>query len=237
MNAQSMTSDVSKLKTKVIKVTIGEFLLLGLMLFGSAGTLSWTAAWVWIGILFIISIPMVVLLLRDDPDLLRERLKSPIQADQKGWDKVLLTVLLTLMALWLPLMGLDAVRYHWSHMSLGLQLLGTIVLCLSLYVICLCFRENSFLAPVVKIQTERGHHVVSTGPYSHVRHPMYSGALLYFPGTALLLGSWYGFAMGLVLCGLIVLRTLLEDRTLQSELPGYAEYASKVRFRLIPHIW
>lgn len=232
-----MTSDVSKLKTKVIKVTIGEFLLLGLMLFGSAGTLSWTAAWVWIGILFIISIPMVVLLLRDDPDLLRERLKSPIQADQKGWDKVLLTVLLTLMALWLPLMGLDAVRYHWSHMSLGLQLLGTIVLCLSLYVICLCFRENSFLAPVVKIQTERGHHVVSTGPYSHVRHPMYSGALLYFPGTALLLGSWYGFAMGLVLCGLIVLRTLLEDRTLQSELPGYAEYASKVRFRLIPHIW
>lgn len=237
MNAPNLTIETSRLKAKVIKVSIAEFLLLGLMLFGAAGTLSWTAGWIWLLILFIVSVPMVSMLLRDDPALLEERLKSPIQSDQKGWDKILLPILLSFMAVWLPLMGFDAVRFHWSHMSLWLQILGAIILLLSMYIICLCFKENSFLAPVVKIQTERGHHVVSTGPYAYVRHPMYSGALLYFPATALLLGSWYGLLLGIVLCGLIVGRTFLEDRTLASELPGYAEYASKVRYRLIPYVW
>ena len=99
------------------------------------------------------------------------------------------------------------------------------------------FRENTFLAAVVKIQTERGHRVISTGPYATVRHPLYAAVLIYLPANALLLGSWYGLAASFVLSGGIVFRTAMEDRELQRGLEGYAEYAARVRYRLIPFVW
>jgi protein-S-isoprenylcysteine O-methyltransferase Ste14 len=115
--------------------------------------------------------------------------------------------------------------------------LGALLVVASNLFICWCFVENSYLAPVVKIQTERGHQVVSKGPYAIVRHPMYAGALFYIIGTALLFGSYCGLVLGLVMNALLVIRTALEDRTLQEELPGYAEYAGKVRYRLFPGMW
>jgi len=99
------------------------------------------------------------------------------------------------------------------------------------------FRENTFLAPVVRIQRERGHHVVSTGPYRVVRHPLYSGALVIFPSTALMLGSWYGLAASTALGIALVIRTALEDRELRRALEAYAEYAGRVRYRVIPRVW
>jgi len=99
------------------------------------------------------------------------------------------------------------------------------------------FRENSFAAAVVKVQSERGHHVISTGPYALVRHPMYTSALVFFVGSALLLGSWWGVAMTPVFAILFGIRTRIEENTLTTGLPGYADYAARVRYRLVPGVW
>ena len=108
---------------------------------------------------------------------------------------------------------------------------------LSFYVVFLTFRENAYLAPVVKVQEERGQSVVTTGPYQYVRHPMYSSMFLFFPASALLLGSWWGLVFSLVLLSLLVWRAALEDRMLMNELAGYREYTQSVRYRLIPRVW
>jgi len=138
---------------------------------------------------------------------------------------------------WLILRPLDAMRFEWSEVPGWLQFLGALGLVLSLYVVFLTFRENAYLAPVVKLQEERSQSVVGTGPYWYVRHPMYSSIFLFFPATTLLLGSWWGLLLSLVLLGLLVWRTALEDRMLKNELAGYEEYAQSVRYRLIPRVW
>ncbi len=107
----------------------------------------------------------------------------------------------------------------------------------SAYLFALTFRENSYLSPVVRIQEERAQTVVSTGPYHYVRHPMYSGIVIFVVGTALLLGSWYGVLSGLILVVVIAGRAVLEERTLKNEMPGYADYMKQVKYRLIPYIW
>src|SRR5262249_11674992 len=101
----------------------------------------------------------------------------------------------------------------------------------------LAFRENSYAAPVIKIQPERGHTVVTTGPYRYVRHPLYAGALLYFLGTPLQLGSWLGLAPVPLMIVALAFRAVMEERMLATELKGYADYAERVRWRLIPRIW
>jgi protein-S-isoprenylcysteine O-methyltransferase Ste14 len=98
-------------------------------------------------------------------------------------------------------------------------------------------RENSFAAPVVKVQAERGHRVIDTGPYAHVRHPMYSGTVLFFFGMPLLLGSWWGVILAPLFVGLFAIRAGIEERALLAGLPGYADYTARVRYRLVPGIW
>jgi protein-S-isoprenylcysteine O-methyltransferase Ste14 len=111
------------------------------------------------------------------------------------------------------------------------------VLCLGSYLVWLTFKTNSYAAPVIKIQKERGHRVVTTGPYAYVRHPMYAGAVLFMVGAPLLLGSWLGLLAAVLFIVLIGVRAVLEERTLKAELEGYAEYASRVRYRLVPRVW
>ena len=122
-------------------------------------------------------------------------------------------------------------------MPASVQLLGALCLLLSLLIITLTFRANSFAAPVVKIQKERGHRVATGGPYRYVRHPMYSGSLFFFIGTALLLGSWWGLAFAPVFALLLAVRIPLEERALRAGLAGYDDYAARVRYRLIPRVW
>ena len=128
-------------------------------------------------------------------------------------------------------------RFHWSSMPGWLQVVGALAMLASIWV---CFRtmlENSFAAPVVKIQEDRGQHVISTGPYAYVRHPMYVGAVFYFLSIALLLGSWWGFASAFVLIGILCIRIPIEERTLRAGLRGYDAYAEQVRYRLVPGVW
>jgi protein-S-isoprenylcysteine O-methyltransferase Ste14 len=114
----------------------------------------------------------------------------------------------------------------------GVGLIG-----LGSYLVYLTFKANSYAAPVVKIQKERGHRVVTTGPYAYVRHPMYAGALGLVLGAPMLLGSWWGLAGAALLILVMAMRAVLEERALHAELDGYADYAARVRYRLVPRLW
>jgi protein-S-isoprenylcysteine O-methyltransferase Ste14 len=179
---------------------------------------------------------MGVALAKRDPGLMNERLRPPIQKTQTAADKILLSILLLGIFAWLALMGLD-IRFGWSPVPVWAQAIGMLILLVGILICYLTMLENSFAAPVVKIQDERGQKVITTGPYAYVRHPMYAGAILYFAGTALLLGSWWGLASVLVFIVLLAIRTFIEEKTLRTGLRGYDDYAARVRYKLIPMVW
>jgi len=219
---------------RVLLIIVANFLVIIGLLFILAGTVDWIAGWVFVALLCSITLLVVRMLARTDPELLQERMSSPLQRNQPLWDKVLLPVLMLLFIAWLILMPLDAVRFGWSDVPVWLQILGALGIVLSFYGMYLAYRENAYLYPVVKLQEERGQSVVTTGPYRYVRHPMYASGLVLFPATALLLGSWLGLLLSPVLMALIILRTALEDRMLRDGLAGYAR---TVRYRLVPRVW
>jgi len=221
---------------RLILQTFVWFGVMGALLFLSAGTLNWPSAWVYLAVMIGFSLTLGVSLARRDPGLMNERLSPPIQRDQAAADKVLLSILLVAIFAWLGLMGLDF-RYGWSAVPSWLLAIGGVVLLVGIWICYLTMLENSFAAPVVKIQGERGQHVITTGPYSYVRHPMYAGAILYFAGTALLLGSWWGLASVLLFILLLAIRIFIEEQALRTGLQGYDDYAANVRYRLIPLVW
>ena len=222
---------------RVLLIIVVDFLVVMGLLFIPAGTVGWVAGWGFVALLCGITLLVIRMLVRNDPELLQERMSSPLQRNQPLWDKVLLPVLMLLFIAWLILMPLDAVRFGWSDVPVWLQILGALGIMLSFYGMYLVYRENAYLYPVVKMQEEQGQSVVTTGPYRYVRHPMYASGLVLFPATALLLGSWLGLLLSPVLMALIILRTALEDRMLRDGLTGYAGYARIVRYRLVPHVW
>jgi protein-S-isoprenylcysteine O-methyltransferase Ste14 len=222
---------------KALLEVFGEFAVFAALLFVCAGTLLWPAGWAFLALFFGFALAIVLWLARKEPELLAERMSSPMQSGQPLWDKVFVVAVMVLFVAWLILMPLDAVRFGYSEVPGWLQIFGALGVVLSFYIMFLTFRENAYLAMVVKVQQERGQSVVSTGPYRYVRHPMYASTLLFFPGSALLLGSWWGLMFCTVLLGLLVWRIPLEERMLENGLDGYDEYERNVRYRLIPHVW
>ena len=224
----------------ILRLIVQTFIWFGAMailLFLAAGTFAWPGAWVYLVLMILLSFTLGIDLARRDPGLLRERMGSPVQRDQPAADKVLLIVLLLVIFTWLVVMGLDAKRFAWSSVPTLVQVLGALITLWSIWFCYRTMRENSFAAPVVKLQRERGQTVISSGPYAFVRHPMYFGAAFYFIGAALLLGSWWGVIFAFVLIGLLCVRIPIEEKALRAGLEGYDEYAGRVRYRLIPHVW
>ena len=209
---------------------------LGALLFASAGTLHWPAAWVFLVVSAILGPACGLWLAKTDPALLAERLRPTFQADQPAADKKFMLTFVLVTLIWLVAIGLDR-RAQASDVPLVLQALGLAMYLLSTAIIMWVFRENSFAAPVVKVQAERHHRVVSSGPYAFVRHPMYSGIMLFFVGVPLLLGSWWGVAIAPVFAVLFAIRARIEERALVEGLPDYADYAERVRYRLVPGLW
>jgi protein-S-isoprenylcysteine O-methyltransferase Ste14 len=226
----------SALMRRFIRRTVVSLAFLGALLFGAAGTLNWPGAWLYLAYAAALSFGAGVWMARKDPALLAERLRSPFQREQKPWDKAVMAAMLAFWIGWLILVGLDR-RYHWSDVPLTFKGIGLAFIVLGSYLVMLTLKANSYAAPVVKIQKGRGHAVVTTGPYAHVRHPMYAGALLFIAGVPLLLGSWWGLAAGPILVLIIAVRAVLEERTLAAELDGYADYAARVRYRFVPYLW
>jgi protein-S-isoprenylcysteine O-methyltransferase Ste14 len=209
---------------------------MGALLFAPAGTLHWPAAWVFLATMAVIAIACGWWLARTDPALLAERMRPPMRDDQPAADKKIVVAFGVASLLWFAVIGLDR-RVQSSDMPWALQALGLAMLLASTCFVMWVMHENSFAAAVVRLQTERGHVVVDSGPYAWVRHPMYSGAIVFFVGAALLLGSWWGVAMSLLFVVLFAIRAGIEERTLTAGLPDYADYAARVRYRLLPGIW
>jgi protein-S-isoprenylcysteine O-methyltransferase Ste14 len=218
---------------RIVQVLV-SILLIGALLFLSAGRLDWLWGWLFLAAFFLLMLASAIVMSKS-PGLINERGRRA--ENIKGWDKVLMgTYSLVLFAA--PVVaGLDAVRHGWSVMPLALHVVGIVLAVPAMIMPLWAMSANAYLSTMVRIQDDRGQQVVTTGPYRYVRHPMYVGTIFFGLCIPLFLGSWWAF----IPCGLIVvifiIRTALEDRTLQEELPGYAEYAQRVRYRLLPGVW
>jgi protein-S-isoprenylcysteine O-methyltransferase Ste14 len=193
-------------------------------------------AWVFIGLYLVGISANGVLLLRYSPDVVAER--SRAGEGTKYWDKLVGGLwAVSYFVLMLVVAGLDA-RFGWTGpLPLGVHLAGAVAFALAFALISWSMVSNAYFATVVRIQTDRGHTVCDTGPYRHVRHPGYIGAIIQSLAAPLLLGSLWALIPGGLAALLMVIRTALEDRTLHMELEGYKDYARRVRFRLVPGIW
>jgi protein-S-isoprenylcysteine O-methyltransferase Ste14 len=222
---------------RLIVQTCAGIGLMGMLLFVAAGTLQWPGAWVFLAELAILGLASGLWLAQASPDLLRERMSPFDQGGQEEADRTLMKILAVVFCAWLVLMALDACRFRWSHVPFWWHTVGAIAILVAFAIIHWTVLENPYAVVVVRVQRERGQHVIMTGPYQFVRHPMYAGAIFFFVGMPLLLGSWYGLIGALVMIALFCVRITIEERTLRAELEGYAEYAADVPYRLIPGVW
>jgi protein-S-isoprenylcysteine O-methyltransferase Ste14 len=213
-------------------------LLLPLLLFVAAGRVDWWQGWVYVILMIVMSFLSRYILYLKNPDLIAERARFTESEGTKAWDKRLVIWIAIVGPLaFMVIAGLDK-RFSWSaEVALSLQLGAFVVFFLGYMLSIWALIVNRFFSSVVRIQTERGQTVVTVGPYRFVRHPGYSGAILAWLVSPILLGALWSFIpVGIILI-LYGTRTALEDRTLHAELPGYKEYAQRVRYRLLPGVW
>lgn len=210
-------------------------ILMGVALFWSAGKMSWWQGWATLIVTAAWVAGTATVILRYNPGLLAERLGP--RRGGKRWDTVIVGVLgLSQLSRYI-VAGLDH-RFGWSAALPPAAQIAALAVCALGYALFVwATGANAYFSQVVRLQTERDHSVATGGPYRYVRHPAYIGAIFYELAVAVLLGSWWALLIGVFNALLLVLRTILEDRTLQGELPGYAGYASRVRYRLVPGVW
>jgi protein-S-isoprenylcysteine O-methyltransferase Ste14 len=192
----------------------------------------WTDPWLWAYVAVVAAITLYALV-SISHDLARERFTPP----EPGADKLSLRAIRLTGAAHLVAGALDSGRFHWTAVPDALRIAGLVGLALSFLLVVRAMRANRFFSAVVRVQEDRGHHVVDHGPYALVRHPGYAGMIPAIPFSALALGSWVSFAIALVYSLLIVKRVQFEDRFLQQNLAGYAAYAQRVRYKLLPGGW
>jgi protein-S-isoprenylcysteine O-methyltransferase Ste14 len=222
---------------KQVVQNLAFMVFLGLLLFLPAGTLAWPQAWIFLALFDGCCVAFGLWLRKTDPGLLAERMKSPLSADQKPRDRAVMGAIVFGLAAWLVFMALDARRFGWSHVPLWVQVLGAVLIVATFYAWTGVLDANSFAVTTVRLQPERGQTVISTGPYAVVRHPMYAYTLPLMVGTPLLLGSLWGLVGVVLFMPLLAARALGEETMLMEGLPGYREYAAKMRLRLLPGVW
>lgn len=211
---------------------------MGACLFLGAGNAAWPQAWAFMAIYFFGSLGFAAYYARRDPALLQSRMEPLKDKGAPLWDRVFLLVFVTIWYLWLIFMGADAQRWHLTApMPLAVNVIGGVLIVAGFLATLAVFNANSFAEPTVRLQSDRGQRVIDSGPYAIVRHPMYAAAILYLFGMPLLLGSEWGLLVPPLFIIGVSLRALAEERKLARELPGYADYMTRVRYRLIPFIW
>jgi protein-S-isoprenylcysteine O-methyltransferase Ste14 len=230
------TPDLTKGILQRAAQVIGALLFYGLLLFLSSGRLDWTAAWIYLAIsAAIIVINSTILFSTKNAALIAAR--GQMREDAKEWDKQLTGIAAVVMLIGLIVPGLDQ-RFGWSApFPSGLPLFGFVALAAGYALTSWAMISNPFFETRVRIQSDRGQTVTTSGPYRFIRHPGYVGMVLQWLGTPLGLASWWGLIPGLGVILAFIVRTTLEDRTLQHELPGYSDYAKRVRSRLLPGVW
>ena len=227
------------MKIKLVVLYILDQILgiigMAVALFWSAGRIDWWPAWAAIAVWLAWFTVMDIIILRFNPGLMTERLSPPKGA--KTWDRVILSILRLMQLVRYILAGLDQ-RYGWTgSFPLAAQISALTVCVLSNALFFWALASNAYFSQIVRIQSDHGHVVATGGPYRYVRHPGYVGAILFELAISTLLASWWALVAGGLCAILLLLRTALEDRTLQAELTGYVEYARQVRHRLLPGIW
>ncbi|MEW6035791.1 MAG: isoprenylcysteine carboxylmethyltransferase family protein [Candidatus Micrarchaeota archaeon] len=223
--------DIGALKRKILLVSLAAPVVVGAMLFVPAATLDYWQAWAYMAVLFAPVAFVVLYFLKNDPAFLERRLRTREKEARQGLI-IKAGALVFLAGFLIP--GLDR-RFGWSQVPAEISIAADIAVFLGYALVFLVFRENSYAGRT--IQVEKGQRVISTGPYSVIRHPMYLGTLLMYLATPLALGSYVAVPMFLLLVPLIVLRILNEEEVLRRDLPGYADYCKKTKYRLLPFIW
>jgi len=217
-----------------IRETMG-IVVMGVALFWSAGQIDWWPAWASLAVMLGWVTATAIVILRFNPGLLAERLGP--RKGAKLWDTAIMSILGLTQLVRYVVAGLDQ-RYGWTGgFPLAAQIAALVICALGYALFVWATASNTFFSQIVHIQLERGHTVVTGGPYHYVRHPGYIGAILYELAVSFLLASWWSLIASGLGAILLILRTALEDRTLQAELPGYMDYARQVRYRLLPGIW
>jgi len=227
----------SKISNARIAAQFGlSFTIMGVALFGSAGTLLWPEAWLYIILHLSYAFFMTAWLKLHDPELLIKRTELGTPAEG-SWDKRFFWLLIALFIPYLMIPGFDAVRFGWTDLPLPVQMGALIVLSWSLWLVFRVMQENSFASPLIEVQTDRGHRVIDSGPYAYVRHPMYTGAIAFLFSLPIWLGSLAALPLAAVISGIFIFRIFAEEEVLSSGLEGYTEYCGRVKYRLIPKVW
>jgi len=235
MNEKYSPETGSRRGASIVKIALSILYLA--LVFVAAGTVNWPKLWFFLGFYIITTAAFMIWLKKHDPGLLKERMSVTKKKDVKRWDKIIIRVYTVFLMIMFLLISLDAVRFHWSRVPPILQWMAFLGILVSWTIVFWAFRKNAFLSGFVRIQTDRGHAVCTTGPYRFVRHPMYLAIILAVLCLPLFLGSLYSLIPAALIAALFILRTSLEDKTLQRELPGYADYAARVGWKLIPKLW
>jgi protein-S-isoprenylcysteine O-methyltransferase Ste14 len=226
--------DTKLIARYAIRETMG-IVVMAVALFWSAGQIDWWPAWASIAVMLAWITATAIVIFRFNPDLLAERLGP--RKGAKPWDTAIMSILGLTQLVRYIVAGLDR-RYGWTGgFPLAAQIAALTVCVLGYALVVWATVSNSFFSQIVRIQSERGHAVATGGPYHYVRHPAYVGAILYELAVPVLLASWWALIASGLNAILLILRTDLEDRTLQAELTGYADYARQVRHRLLPGMW
>lgn len=218
---------VSQLVLQLL-VTVG-------VMFACAGSLSWGPGWLYLGVWAGSIAALAAYVAPRNPEVIAAR--GRLHQDTARFDKVLLPFYSASSAAIFVVGALDSGRYGWAPLGWPWSLLGAALLVVSVVPVAGAMAVNRNLEPTVRIQSDRGHEVATTGPYRVVRHPMYAASLVQFPAIALVLGSTWALVPALATGVCVVVRTALEDRLLRRELPGYEAYAQRTRYRLLPGVW
>jgi len=228
----------SSITTGLVAVAapVGVLGLAALLLWLS-GNWRWVEGWIF-GVWWVSFMTAMVLWLHyKDPALLAERMRKPGSGGESRSDMAILFAVKVCFLAALVLSALD-VRFGWTpRLPLWSEVCGGILLLGGSFFMLRAFADNTYASQLIRIQSERGQHVIDTGVYGLVRHPMYLGGSLMFVGGPLLLGSVCGLLAGLAAVGFLMLRIFGEEKLLARDLEGYKEYLRKVRYRLVPHVW
>jgi protein-S-isoprenylcysteine O-methyltransferase Ste14 len=208
--------------------------VMGAVLFVSAWTFNYWQAWVFLSVFGLSSLAVTVYLMKNDPKLLERRMHGGPTAEKELSQKIIMSAASIGFAAILIVPALDH-RWHWSAVPPYAVIAGNILIVLGWTIILFVFRENTFTSATIEVAADQ--RVVSTGPYAVVRHPMYSGSLLYFLGIPIALGSWWGLLVGILMMPVFVFRLFDEEKLLARNLPGYSEYMDRVKYRLVPFVW
>ncbi len=243
MGGQKEISDRSpaRLTRDGIRALVGTALapiIKGGLLFAAAGTFALPRGWYFVILCFVGTFSQTALLAAVNPELVNRRGQRKMRRDIEGWDRRILGIYaLTALCVTPLIIGLDVGRYRWSSLGTWSTIVGTTLFALGTVCIGWAMLVNTHFEVTVRIQRDRGHKVVTTGPYAFIRHPGYVGGSLWVLSAPLLVGSAFGLIPAVIATAALAVRARREDTLLHHELPGYADYAAKVRYRFIPHIW